>query len=236
MNRLDIRQLKSGYGRNSVISDISLTVPEGSIVAVVGPNGHGKTTLLRTISGIVRASAGQILLGDRDIVNQRPEKIAQMGVAHVPQGDMLFPLMSVHENLLMGAFHERSPKAAAERLEMVFDLFPKLPDLRAQVANSLSGGERRMVGLGRGMMAGAALMLIDEPSLGLAPIVIDQVYAAIVKMKSRNISVLLVEENPERAASVADHVYLLDNGSIAWNGNPEELLGSKNILHTYLGM
>jgi branched-chain amino acid transport system ATP-binding protein len=121
-------------------------------------------------------------------------------------------------------------------LNMVFELFPKLKSLTSQTANSLSGGERRMVGIGRGLMAGASLMLIDEPSLGLAPIVIDQVYSAISMMKSKDVSVLLVEENPERAASVAEHVYLLDRGKIAWSGDSKELLASKNVLHTYLGM
>ncbi|MGE4248401.1 MAG: ABC transporter ATP-binding protein [Parvibaculaceae bacterium] len=236
MSRLEIKRVSAGYGRNDVVAAITLDIPESSVVALVGPNGHGKTTLLRAISGLVRVTSGSIVLQGSDITNLRPDRIAQMGMAHVPQGDLLFPLMNVRENLLMGAFGERSAQVVADRLEMVFGLFPKLVSLQAQTANSLSGGERRMVGLGRGLMAGAPVMLIDEPSLGLAPIVIDQVYGAIQAMKSRDISVLLVEENPERAASIADHIYLLDNGSIAWSGRPRELLGSKTILKTYLGM
>jgi branched-chain amino acid transport system ATP-binding protein len=236
MSCLSVAGVAAGYGLHEVVSGVSLNVPDGAVIALVGPNGHGKTTLLKALSGLIRTSAGRIEFGNEEITNRRPEAIARLGIAHVPQGDLLFPLMTVLENLLMGAFWEKSRVAIDSRLNMVFQLFPKLKSLTSQTANSLSGGERRMVGIGRGLMAGASLMLIDEPSLGLAPIVIDQVYSAISMMRCNNVSVLLVEENPERAASVAEHVYLLDRGKIAWSGNSNELLASKNVLHTYLGM
>jgi branched-chain amino acid transport system ATP-binding protein len=236
MSRLSLAGVAAGYGLHEVVTGVSLSVPDGAVVALVGPNGHGKTTLLKALSGLIKTSAGRIEFAQQEITNRRPEAIAQLGIAHVPQGDLLFPLMTALENLLMGAFWEKSRAAIESRLNMVFELFPKLKSVTSQTANSLSGGERRMVGIGRGLMAGASLMLIDEPSLGLAPIVIDQVYSAISMMKSKNVSVLLVEENPERAASVAEHVYLLDRGKIAWSGESKELLASKNVLHTYLGM
>ena len=236
MSRLSLSGVAAGYGVHEVVTGVSLSVPDGAVVALVGPNGHGKTTLLKALSGLIKTSAGRIEFEHQEITNRRPEAIARLGIAHVPQGDLLFPLMTVWENLLMGAFSEKSREAIEGRLNTVFELFPKLKSLKSQTANSLSGGERRMVGIGRGLMAGASLMLLDEPSLGLAPIVIDQVYSAISVMKSKNVSVLLVEENPERAASVAEHVYLLDRGKIAWSGDFKELLASKNVLHTYLGM
>ena len=236
MSRLSLSGVAAGYGVHEVVTGVSLSVPDGAVVALVGPNGHGKTTLLKALSGLIKTSAGRIEFEHQEITNRRPEAIARLGIAHVPQGDLLFPLMTVWENLLMGAFSEKSREAIEGRLNTVFELFPKLKSFKSQTANSLSGGERRMVGIGRGLMAGASLMLLDEPSLGLAPIVIDQVYSAIAVMKSKNVSVLLVEENPERAASVAEHVYLLDRGKIAWSGDFKELLASKNVLHTYLGM
>ncbi len=236
MNILEVRGVTSGYTRNNVVVNVSLTVSAATIVAIVGPNGHGKTTLLRTISGLLKLRSGKIDLNAKPIGNLPPELIARSGVAHVPQGDLLFPQMTVFENLLMGGYAERNATRLDERLGAVFSLFPKLQKLRGQTASSLSGGERRMVGLGRGMMAGAELMLIDEPSLGLAPLVIDQVYQVIGQMREQGKSILLVEENPERALAVADYIYLFDNGSIAWQGLPGELLSSNMILNTYLGL
>lgn len=235
MAQLEIENVSAGYGRTNVLDKVSLVVPEKSIIAVVGPNGHGKTTLLRTVSGLVRANSGTVRLDGRDISNKRPELIARSGIAHVPQGDLLFPKMTVYENLLMGAFNENSKSVIADRIAEVFELFPKLTQLRSQVASALSGGERRMVGLGRGLMAGAPILMIDEPSLGLAPIVIEQVYNAILKLREKGRSILLVEENPDRASSSADYLYLVDNGKVVWSGEGSALLTNKKIIHTYLG-
>ncbi len=236
MNILELKGVSSGYTRSNVVIDVSLTVPTCSVVAIVGPNGHGKTTLLRAISGLLKLRSGNIVFDGRSISNRRPEEIARSGLSHVPQGDLLFSQMSVYENLLMGAYCEDKPSVVASRLELVFKLFPNLRELRAQTTSSLSGGERRMAGLGRGFMADAKLMLIDEPSLGLAPLIIDQVYEAIGAMRAAGKSILLVEENPERASLIADYIYLFDRGAIAWQGPPGQLLSSRKILSTYLGM
>jgi branched-chain amino acid transport system ATP-binding protein len=236
MSLLELEAVTSGYQRSNVVTEINLAVEPGSIVALVGPNGHGKTTLLRAISGLLKVRSGQVRFDGKSIANLRPETIARDGIAHVPQGDLLFSQMTVRENLLMGAYCEPDAGIVLDRIRSVYTLFPKLETLAAQTVRALSGGERRMVGLGRGLMANAKLMLIDEPSLGLAPLVIDQVYAAIGAIKASGKSILLVEENPERASSVADYLYLIDNGKIAWGGIQSEFLSNRTLLNTYLGL
>jgi len=231
---LRISGVVAGYDGPPVLHDISLEVPEGQIVTVVGPNGHGKSTLLRTISGLTRQKAGRITLNGKDLTGKRPDQIAAAGVAHVPQGDLLFPDMSVGENLLMGAYHA-TPAQQRARFDEVYALLPRLAERRAQVAASLSGGERRMVGIGRGLMAGAALMMIDEPSLGLAPLVIEQIYAVIAGLAKQGRTILLVEENPARVAGLSDVMHLLDDGRIVWSGAPDDLLNRGELLATYLG-
>jgi branched-chain amino acid transport system ATP-binding protein len=232
---LAVEGLVSGYAGRDVLTGVSFDVPRGACVTIVGPNGHGKTTLLRTISGLLRARAGSVRVNGRDAAGLAPNRIAAMGVAHVPQGDLLFPQMSVGENLLMGAYLDPDPANVARRMEDVFTLLPRLAERRDQLAASLSGGERRMAGIGRGLMMGADLMLIDEPSLGLAPIVIEQIYAVIATLRRDGRSILLVEENPARVADLADAIHLLDNGALVWSGPPAELLARDELLATYLG-
>jgi len=235
MSLLQISDLVVSYGAHRVIKGISLSVAEGEFAALVGPNGHGKTTILRTISGLVRARGGTLRLGGRDITRLRPDRIVAEGVVHVPQGDMLFPAMSVLDNLRMGAY---LPAAAAEenrRLEEVFALLPKLRDRQQQIASTLSGGERRMVGIGRGLMAGGRILMLDEPSLGLAPIVIDQIYELVQTLAKSGRTILVVEENAVRIADIADRMHLLDNGEIAWSGTGQAFLSSPDIIATYLG-
>jgi branched-chain amino acid transport system ATP-binding protein len=183
----------------------------------------------------VRVSAGEIHFAGRRIDKLRPDQIVELGIIHVPQGDLLFPSMTVHENLLMGAYRTREPGRIAERLEQVFTLLPKLRDRRDQVAGTLSGGERRMCGIGRGLMAGGELLMLDEPSLGLAPIVIDQVYEVILDLRRNGLSILLVEENAQRIADIADRIHLLDNGRFAWSGIGSELMARPEIIEAYLG-
>jgi branched-chain amino acid transport system ATP-binding protein len=233
--RLQLEGVASGYGGREVLGGVSLDLEDGALTAVIGPNGHGKTTLLRTVSGLVRARRGSIRLEGTDITRLSPSAIAAAGIAHVPQGDLLFADMTVLENLQMGAYLPSAGRNAARSLDKVFALLPKLAERRHQTANTLSGGERRMAGIGRGLMMDAKVIMLDEPSLGLAPIVIDQIYALIESLKAERRTLLVVEENAMRIAAVADRVHLLDNGAFVWNGSGGEVLARPEILETYLG-
>jgi branched-chain amino acid transport system ATP-binding protein len=232
---LVIKGLVTGYDARNVLTGVSLSLSPGELVTVVGPNGHGKTTLLRAISGLLPVRKGSISLNGRVISGLPAHRVAASGVIHVPQGDLLFSGMSVLENLLMGAYLDSDKAAVAQRLDEVFTLLPKLSERRAQFAASLSGGERRMVGIGRGLMMKGAVMLIDEPSLGLAPIIIEQIYDVIARLKQSGRTILLVEENPARVADIADRIHLLDNGAFVWSGEPHVLLERDELMATYLG-
>lgn len=231
---LSLSNVVSGYKELDVLKGISFDVAEGDFVTVVGPNGHGKSTLLKTISGLVPLKAGAISINGSP-TPAKPHAIAALGVAHVPQGDMLFPEMSVLENLLMGAYLAHDRAQIDQRLNEVYALLPKLADRRHQIASSLSGGERRMVGIGRGLMMGGEILLIDEPSLGLAPLIIEQIYGVIAELSRSGRTILLVEENPARVEDLANHLHLLDDGVIVWSGPPAELLARDELLATYLG-
>jgi branched-chain amino acid transport system ATP-binding protein len=232
---LEIANVETGYGGQKVLRGISLEMPKGGMVTLIGPNGHGKTTLLRSISGLVKLWGGEILLDGEKINGRRAHQIVKKGVVHIPQGDMLFPDMTVFDNLMMGAYPSAAYASAAERIQTVFKLLPQLDERRYQIASTLSGGERRMLSIGRGLMANGKLMLIDEPSLGLAPLVIDQIYEVIADLKRQGIAILLVEENASRVVGVADRVYLLDDGKIVWSGSPSEMEENADILEIYLG-
>ena len=232
---LQIEALTSGYDGPDVLRGISFDVPQGQLVTVVGPNGHGKTTLLRTISGLQRARSGRVLLGGRVISGLPPHRIAAAGIAHVPQGDMLFAEMSVAENLLMGGYLHTARADLARRLDEVYTLLPRLAERRGQTASTLSGGERRMAGIGRGLMMGGSVLLLDEPSLGLAPLIIEQIYHVIAGLCAAGRTILLVEENPARVADLAQAIHLLDDGHLVWSGAPHALLARGELLETYLG-
>ncbi len=232
---LTLSDVAAGYGQHLVLRDVSLAIPEGTLAALIGPNGHGKTTLLRTISGLVPCREGSINFHGQRIDRMRPDEIVAAGIVHVPQGDLLFPDMTVLENLRMGAYLPAAAAQEKQRLEEVFALLPKLKERRGQTASTLSGGERRMVGIGRGLMAGGRLLMLDEPSLGLAPIVIDQIYAVISALRQTGRTIVIVEENATRIAEFADRLHLLDNGRFAWEGSGAELMSSPEILSAYLG-
>ena len=232
---LEVKGLVAGYSGSEVLHGIDLVVNEGEGVIVLGPNGHGKTTLLRAITGLLPPKAGQVLFNGRDITHWRADHIAAAGVVHIPQGDLLFSEMTVHENLLMGAYHGPTWADRNSRLGRVYELFPWLKERGGQLARTLSGGERRMLAIGRGLMAKGQILLIDEPSLGLAPLTTQQIYASIRTVKDSGISILLADENANHVAGLADRVYLLETGSLVGEGPAEQLLHDKALLESYLG-
>jgi len=232
---LQLRDVEAGYGGQRVLRGISLDVPAGGMVTLIGPNGHGKSTLMRAISGLLPLWRGEILLDGQKINGLRAHRVVEKGVIHIPQGDMLFSDMSVYDNLMMGAYPTSAYANSTQRIETVFKLLPRLQERRNQIASTLSGGERRMLAIGRGLMANGRLLIIDEPSLGLAPLVIEQIYEVIADLKRQGMAILLVEENASRVVGVADRVYLLDDGKIVWGGSPAEMQENQDILETYLG-
>jgi branched-chain amino acid transport system ATP-binding protein len=201
----------------------------------LGPNGHGKTTLLRAISGLIRPTAGTVEFDDQVISNRRASEIVAAGVIHIPQGDLPFPELTVLENLLMGAYRPEAWKERKQKMEQVFELFPVLGERTDQLARSLSGGERRMLALGRGLMSKAKILMIDEPSLGLAPFLIEDVYQTIRDIKKTGLSILLADENADHLEGLADRVYLLEAGSLVKEGTVDEMLQDEALLAAYLG-
>lgn len=235
MPLLEVEGLTSGYHRQAVLRDLTFDVNQGGAVGIIGPNGHGKTTLLRTISGLIPLMSGDVRLEGNSLKGTKPEKIVEQGVVHIPQGDHVFSEMSVRDNLNMGAYLPSAYAELEQRLQIVFEIFPRLEERQALTANTLSGGERRMLALGRGLMTGGKILMIDEPSLGLAPIAVDLIYEVIRQLKADGRTILIVEENISRIVDFVDHIYLVDNGKFVWDGDPEELTKRDEILQTYLG-
>ncbi|HEX9064165.1 MAG TPA: ABC transporter ATP-binding protein [Streptosporangiaceae bacterium] len=232
---LAVTGLRAGYLDTTVIRDLSLTVAAGEVAVLIGPNGHGKTTLLRAISGLITPSAGQVVLDGQDVTGRPAERIAALGLVHVPQGDGLFAEMTVEENLMMGAFPAAPWRDRRAGLARIYERLPVVAGKAAQRARTLSGGERRLVALGRALMRPSAIMLIDEPSLGLAPVAIDAVYQAIGELKGSGATVVLVEENFSHVGAVADTVHVLETGAIIASGPFERLAADRTIVQTYLG-
>ncbi|MFQ5998668.1 MAG: ABC transporter ATP-binding protein [Candidatus Bathyarchaeia archaeon] len=231
-----VEDVHAKYGQVEVLRGISLKVDEGEFVALIGPNGHGKSTTLRTISGLLKPSSGAITLSGENIAGLAADQIARRGVIHVLEGARLFPQMTVKENLLLGAYDVSSWKNRQRSLERVYSLFPVLKERSKQLASSLSGGERQMVAMGRGLVANVRVLMIDEPSLGLAPKLVDEVYSKIGEIKKTGVSILLVEQHPERIVDLADHVYLVENGAIRMQGESKEVIDSQYVRESYLGL
>jgi len=233
---LRVEGLHVSYGVIPVLHDISINVEKGEIVALLGSNGSGKSTLLNTISGILKYQRGKIMFLGKDIGNLPPHKIVEAGIVQVPEGRQIFPYLTVKENLLMGAITREAWRKRWDSLEIVFDLFPMLKERSKLQARLLSGGEQQMLVIGRGLMANPKLLMIDEPSLGLAPIVLKRIYEVIKVLPERNITVLLAEQNAHYALKIADRGYVLQNGRIVLEGPSEKLLESELVKKAYLGM
>jgi branched-chain amino acid transport system ATP-binding protein len=232
---LAIEKLQVAYGKVQALWDVTLEVPDGEIVALVGANGAGKTTLLKAVSGLLRRQAGSITYDGKHIEEASPPEIVKHGVVHVPEGRKLFPEMTVIENLLMGAY-TLSQSQRPQRLERVFSVFPVLKERQKQISGTLSGGEQQMVAIGRGMMAGPTLLMLDEPSLGLAPILVEEVFRVITEINRLGVTVLLVEQNTQHALTLAHRGFVMELGRIALSGSGSELLANSNVRKAYLGL
>lgn len=209
---LELSGVRAGYGAINVLWDVSLDIVTGKVTTIVGPNGAGKTTLLRTIMGLVPVQRGQVTLDGRNVSGTPTWEMAEQGIAMIPEGRMIFRDMSIEENLMMGAFPKQRRSAARTNLERVYDLFPLLRERSRQLAGTLSGGQAQMLAMGRGLMSDPKLILIDEPSLGLAPVIVQEVFAILQRLKGEGRTILLVEQNTHMALGVADHVYLMQSG------------------------
>jgi branched-chain amino acid transport system ATP-binding protein len=233
---LKINKVDVFYGNIQALWDISMTVGEAEIVALVGANGAGKTTLLNTISGLLQPASGTIELDGQKIDGLPPHKIVDLGLSHIPEGRKLFTDMSVHENLEMGAYTSRALKSRRETFERVYESFPVLKERAGQLARTLSGGEQQMVAMGRGLMPKPKLCMFDEPSFGLAPIVMNEVFDVIKALREQGITILLIEQNVPRTLEIADRAYVLENGRIALEGDCQHLLEEEMVKKAYLGL
>ena len=235
---LKVKNLKVNYGHISALNGISFEVPDNSIVSLIGANGAGKTTTLMAISGLVDAAEGQILLDDMDITDCRPNSIVQMGVCHVPEGRHVFPELSVYENLVAGAIpcKKLPPAELQNRIEQQFELFPRLKERSSQMAGTMSGGEQQMLAISRGLMSNPKLLMLDEPSLGLAPIIVEEIFNMIEKVRKAGTTVLLIEQNASIALQISDYAYAIELGRISLSGTGQELLNSEDVKRVYLGM
>ena len=231
---LKVEGINVYYGAIHAIKDISFEVNRGEIVTLIGANGAGKTTTLQTISGLLRSRTGSITFQDHNISNVRADKLVAQGLAQVPEGRRVFLQMSVQENLEMGAYTQ-SPAGVPKDLEMVFELFPRLKERRNQVAGTLSGGEQQMLAMGRALMSNPKLLMLDEPSMGLAPLLVEQIFEIIKNLNKQGSTILLVEQNAQMALSVAHRGYVLETGKIVTTGTGEELIRSPEIKKAYLG-
>ncbi len=233
---LFVEGLDVAYGDLQTLWGVSLVVHPGELVALVGANGAGKTTTLRAISGLLHPRGGSIRFGDAVLNGRRPHAIADLGIAHVPEGRQLFPQMTVHEHLLLGSYSRRARPKRGANLERVYATFPVLKERYRQDAGTLSGGEQQMLAIGRALMSDPVLLLLDEPSLGLAPLIVRDVFAVVAQIRAQNVTVLLVEQNVAQALQVADRAYVLENGRIVLEGAARDLLGRDDVRRAYLGV
>ncbi|MBP5152297.1 MAG: ABC transporter ATP-binding protein [Lachnospiraceae bacterium] len=233
--RLEVKDLVVHYGVIEAIKGISFTVEEGEIVALIGANGAGKTTTLHAVSGLITPTSGTITLNGNDITKVPGHKIVSMGMAHVPEGRRVFQQLTVLQNLKMGAFTRKDKKEIDDTLEMVYTHFPRLKERKKQIAGTLSGGEQQMLAMGRALMSHPSIILMDEPSMGLSPIFVNEIFGIIEEVKKAGTTVLLVEQNAKKALAIADRAYVLETGKIVLSGAASDLINNDSIKKAYLG-
>ena len=234
---LKVSDLSVNYGYVAAVRDVHIHVCKNEIVTLIGSNGAGKTTTLMAISNLVEKSSGQILFDNQDISKLPPDQVVRKGIAHVPEGRKIFPRLSVYENLLVGALGNPQLKKVEveEQIEYIFSLFPRLKERRKQAGGSLSGGEQQMLAIGRGLMMKPELIMLDEPSMGLAPIIVEDIFDLIIKIRDTGKTILLIEQNASMALSIADRAYVLETGKITMEGKGRDLLNDENVKKVYLG-
>ena len=235
MAMLEIKDLKVSYGIIQAIKGISFEVNKGEVIALIGANGAGKTTILHTITGLLNADSGSVTYEGKDITRMPGHKIVSMGIAHVPEGRRVFANMTVLQNLKLGAYTRKDKAEIAETLEMVYTRFPRLKERKNQLAGTLSGGEQQMLAMGRALMSHPQIILMDEPSMGLSPIFVNEIFDIIEEVSKSGTTVLLVEQNAKKALSIADRAYVLETGNIVLDGKASELLDNDSIRKAYLG-
>ena len=235
MSMLTIENLQVWYGAINAIKGISFTVEKGEIIALIGANGAGKTTTLHTITGLVPAKEGSIKFGDTELTKVPAHKIVSMGIAHVPEGRRVFAQMSVYENLMLGAYTRKNKTEIAESLETVYERFPRLKERRNQSAGTLSGGEQQMLAMGRALMSKPSIILMDEPSMGLSPLYVNEIFDIIQEINKNGTTVLLVEQNAKKALSIANRAYVLETGKIVLSGDAKDMMNNEQVKKAYLG-
>lgn len=233
---LKINHICAGYGDLQVLFDVSMNVEEGECVALVGSNGAGKTSLLRILSGLMPLMSGEITWYGKDLMSVAPNKRAELGIAHIPQGRGILGTLNVTDNLLLGGYDKRVKKRRLETIDRMFEMFPRLKERRNQIAGSLSGGEQQMLAIARGLVMEPKLLMLDEPSLGLAPIIVEEVFENIEKVKKTGVSVLIIEQNLQAALEIAERGYVLENGHVTLSGASEELMSNEDVKRAYLGI
>ena len=235
---LDIEHLTVYYGYVNALTDVNIHVDEGEIITLIGSNGAGKTTTLMAVSGLAEKTEGRVLFRDQDITRFAPDRVVKLGIAHVPEGRKIFPQLTVEENLIAGTFGRKGMQRDRinQLLEANYELFPRLKERQRQAGGSLSGGEQQMLAIARGLMMDPDLIMLDEPSLGLAPIVVEEIFELIVRIRDQGKTVLLIEQNASIALSIADRGYVLENGKVALEGPGRELLVNPKVKHAYLGV
>ncbi len=235
MAMLEVKDLHVHYGMIEAIKGISFEVNKGEVIALIGANGAGKTTTLHTVTGLIAPSEGEILYEGKDISKIPGHKIVSLGMAHVPEGRRVFAQLSVYENLLMGAYTRKDKEEIQNTLRMVYDRFPRLEERKNQMAGTLSGGEQQMLAMGRALMSHPSIILMDEPSMGLSPIFVNEIFDIIQQVSKTGTTVLLVEQNAKKALSIADRAYVLETGKIVLSGDAKELMNDDSIKKAYLG-